>query len=99
MTTGTSTKKPWDGIVSEEEQRAYRAAGFGKRTGLGSRPALLIIDVQYRTTGSKPGVPMCSITWGAPSTNAAPDRSSKPRTSSMLTSCHCFFVATAMGQL
>ena len=48
--------KPWDGIVSEEEQRAYRAAGFGRRTGLGVRPALLIIDVQYRTTGttSKP---------------------------------------------
>ena len=48
--------KPWDGIVSEEEQRAYRAAGFGRRTGLGMRPALLIIDVQYRTTGttSKP---------------------------------------------
>ena len=47
---------PWDGIVSEEEQRAYRAAGFGRRTGLGMRPALLIIDVQYRTTGtiSKP---------------------------------------------
>ena len=48
--------RPWDGIVSEEEQRAYRAAGFGRRTGLGARPALLIIDVQYRTTGttSKP---------------------------------------------
>ncbi len=46
--------KPWDGIVSEEEQRAYRAAGFGKRTGLGTRPALLIIDVQYRTVGTSP---------------------------------------------
>jgi nicotinamidase-related amidase len=45
---------PWDGIVSEEEQRAYRAAGFGRRTGLGRRPALLIIDVQYRTTGTMP---------------------------------------------
>lgn len=47
-------KKPWDGIVSEEEQRAYRAAGFGRRTGLGMRPALLIIDVQYRTVGTTP---------------------------------------------
>ena len=44
--------KPWDGIVSEEEQRAYRAAGFGRQTGLGKRPALLIIDVQYRTVGT-----------------------------------------------
>jgi nicotinamidase-related amidase len=46
--------KPWDGIISDEEQRAYRAAGFGKPTGLGKRPALLIIDVQYRTVGTKP---------------------------------------------
>jgi len=44
--------KPWDGIISEEEQRAYRAAGFGRPTGLGTNPALLIIDVQYRTTGT-----------------------------------------------
>lgn len=46
--------RPWDGIISEEEQRAYRAAGFGRATGLGKRPALLIIDVQYRTTGTRP---------------------------------------------
>ena len=46
--------KPWDGIISEEEQRAYNAAGFGRDTGLGKRPALLIIDVQYRTVGTKP---------------------------------------------
>lgn len=46
--------KPWDGIISEEEQRAYNAAGFGKPTGLGKRPALIIIDVQYRTVGTTP---------------------------------------------
>lgn len=46
--------KPWDGIISEEEQRAYRAAGFGRPTGIGKRPALLIIDVQYRTVGTTP---------------------------------------------
>ena len=44
--------KPWDEIISEDEQRAYRAAGFGRPTGLGTNPALLIIDVQYRTTGT-----------------------------------------------
>ncbi len=47
-------RKPWDGIISENEQQAYRAAGFGRKTGLGKRPALLIIDVQYRTLGTKP---------------------------------------------
>ncbi|MCX8230929.1 MAG: isochorismatase family protein [Alphaproteobacteria bacterium] len=44
--------RPWDGIISDDEQKAYRTAGFGKPTGMGTRPALLIIDVQYRTTGT-----------------------------------------------
>ena len=47
-------KKPWDGIISEEEQKAYHAAGFGRSSGIGQRPALLIIDVQYRTIGTTP---------------------------------------------
>ena len=38
----------------DEEQDAYRAAGFGRPTGIGQRPALLIIDVQYRTVGTEP---------------------------------------------
>lgn len=46
--------RPWDGIISDEEKRAYRAAGFGRASGIGRRPALLIIDVQYRTVGTKP---------------------------------------------
>lgn len=45
---------PWDGVVTEEEKEIYRAAGFGKPSGMGSRPALLIIDVQYRTVGTTP---------------------------------------------
>lgn len=45
--------RPWDKFISEEEQQAYAAAGFGRSAGLGTRPALLIIDVQYRTTGTR----------------------------------------------
>jgi len=45
--------KPWDTVISEEEQRAYAASGFGRPSGLGRRPALLIIDVQYRTVGTQ----------------------------------------------
>src|ERR1700742_4749828 len=45
--------KPWENIISDDEQRKYRAAGFGRPSGLGKRPALLIIDVQYRTVGTK----------------------------------------------
>ena len=47
-------KQPWDGVISEEEQRAYHAAGFGRPSGIGRRPALIIIDVQYRTIGTSP---------------------------------------------
>src|SRR3546814_8690713 len=45
--------KPWDAVIGEAEQRAYAAAGFGRPSGLGRRPALLIIDVQYRTVGTR----------------------------------------------
>jgi maleamate amidohydrolase len=50
------SKRPWGGIISDEEERAYQAAGFGKPSGIGAHPVLLIIDVQYRTVGttSKP---------------------------------------------
>lgn len=46
--------RPWDGVVGEEERRRYDAAGFGRPSGIGERPALLIIDVQYRTVGTSP---------------------------------------------
>lgn len=46
----------WDGVIGEEEIDRYAKAGFGGEGGIGARPALLIIDVQYRTVGttSKP---------------------------------------------
>ena len=47
-------KRPWDGIIPEADLAVYRAGGFGRPTGLGKRPALLVIDVQYRTVGSAP---------------------------------------------
>ncbi len=46
--------RPWDGIITADEQRAYSAAGFGRPSGFGKRPGLLIIDVQYRTVGTNP---------------------------------------------
>jgi nicotinamidase-related amidase len=46
--------KPWDHVISQEEQQATYAAGFGRSSGIGSHPALLIIDVQYRTIGTTP---------------------------------------------
>lgn len=45
--------QPWDDVIGEEEIRAYEAAGFGRPSGMGEKPALLIIDVQYRTVGTR----------------------------------------------
>lgn len=44
--------RPWSGVITEEEERRYQAAGFGGAGGMGERPGLLIIDVQYRTVGT-----------------------------------------------
>ena len=41
----------WSGLISEAELEVYRRAGYQKQFGLGQRPALLIIDVEYNFTG------------------------------------------------
>ncbi len=43
--------RPWTNIISDDEDKRYEAAGFGRPGSIGKRPALLIIDVQYRTVG------------------------------------------------
>lgn len=45
---------PWAPAVGPDVERRYAAAGFGKPIGIGRRPALLVIDVQYRTVGDTP---------------------------------------------
>ena len=52
--TGAQVRRPWDGIISPDDIAVYRQSGFGQATGLGERPALLVIDVQYRTAGEGP---------------------------------------------
>ena len=47
-------RRPWDGYVPEGEQETYRLAGLGHAGGVGKRPALLVIDVQYRSVGDRP---------------------------------------------
>ena len=53
-----AVERPWStggaGVVDSRTLERYAAAGFGKPIGLGSRPALLVIDVQYRTVGTSP---------------------------------------------
>jgi maleamate amidohydrolase len=45
------TMPAWSGLISEAELEVYRRAGYQKQFGLGQRPALLIIDVEYNFTG------------------------------------------------
>ncbi len=44
----------WSGVITPDDERRYALAGFGHPVGMGSNPALLIIDVQYRTLGNTP---------------------------------------------
>ena len=38
-------------MISDQDEARYTRAGFGRTGGLGRRLAVLVIDVQYRTTG------------------------------------------------
>ncbi len=42
----------WDGLISDRDKEVYEKAGFGRTSGFGKRPGIVIIDVQYRTVGT-----------------------------------------------
>ncbi len=48
------TKRIWDDFLTERDQKVLAKAGYGKRGGFGTRPALFIIDVQYNFCGDTP---------------------------------------------
>lgn len=54
MSAEPQSLKPWSGFISADDEQRYEAAGFGQPGGIGQRPALLIIDAQYRTVGASP---------------------------------------------
>lgn len=43
----------WSDLITADELEIYDKAGFGRKGGCGQKPALLIIDVQYRTVGTR----------------------------------------------
>jgi maleamate amidohydrolase len=47
------TTTGWRAAIPAEEWELYEAAAFGRPTGMGARPAVLVIDVQYRTVGDE----------------------------------------------
>jgi nicotinamidase-related amidase len=44
----------WDDVLTERDKQVFAKAGYGRRQGLGRRPALLIIDMNYNFTGEGP---------------------------------------------
>lgn len=55
----------WDKYLSERDKAVYGKAGFGERGGLGDRPALVVVDVNYNFCGDKPMPLLESIEqWG-----------------------------------
>lgn len=51
----------WRSLIPAREWEVYETAGFARPTGLGARPAVLVIDVQYRTVGDEPAPLLDSI--------------------------------------
>lgn len=44
----------WDDYLDERDKKVYQEAGLGKKMGIGKKPALVIVDVQYGFTGDSP---------------------------------------------
>jgi nicotinamidase-related amidase len=47
-------RRSWERFIPEADLAVHAAAGYGKRLGLGRRPATLVIDVNYRFLGRRP---------------------------------------------
>ena len=47
-------KRVWDDYLTERDRQVFESAGYGKRMGFGTRPALFVIDVQYNFCGDEP---------------------------------------------
>lgn len=51
----------WRRTIPDEDWQLYERAGFGGTSGFGESPAILVIDVQYRTVGDEPAPILESI--------------------------------------
>jgi nicotinamidase-related amidase len=48
----------WDNFLTDLDKQVAARAGYGRRGGFGTRPALFIIDVQYNFCGDEPEQPI-----------------------------------------
>ena len=54
--TATAETRPriWDAFLTDQDRLVYVAAGYGRRGGFGTRPALFLIDIHYNFLGDEP---------------------------------------------
>jgi nicotinamidase-related amidase len=43
----------WDDVLSDRDRKIFEAAGWGQRAGYGSRPAIMVIDMNYNFCGDR----------------------------------------------
>jgi len=55
------TDNPWDRFLTGRDREVMAAAGYGAPTGLGQRPALLVVDMTYNFCGDRPEPVLDSI--------------------------------------
>lgn len=51
----------WDEVLTERDKQVFAAAGYGKQQGFGSRPAIIVVDVNYNFVGEVPEPILASI--------------------------------------
>jgi len=44
----------WDDMLTERDKQVFGKSGYGKKAGLGRRPAILVIDMNYNFVGDRP---------------------------------------------
>ena len=47
-------KRIWDDYLTEQDKEVFKLSGYGVEAGFGSRPVLLIIDMNYNFLGDSP---------------------------------------------
>jgi nicotinamidase-related amidase len=43
----------WDKFITDKDKQVYEASGYGSRGGYGTRPAVIVVDVNYAFTGDR----------------------------------------------
>ena len=47
------TKRVWDDFITDQDQRVYGSGIFGGKVGIGSRPAVVVVDVLNKSIGDQ----------------------------------------------